>query len=379
MLFIQPDYYDDFACSADQCEDTCCAGWQIVVDEKSLRKYRKVQGPFRNRLLHDIHWRKGIFKQDKEKRCAFLNEENLCDMYTALGPKSLCKTCRRYPRHIEEFEGVRERTLSLSCPEVAKYLMDRKEKVQFFSFDNDKEEKCKDFEEMGFDLLLYDILDQGRQLMISILQDREYSMKLRCEKVLHLAADMESHIEKGNAFTCYDLFEQYKTGEVSYHKKHVKKKMDFSSHVLAWMFRLERLRDDWEMLLSESAILLYLNGESEYLQQSAEFDLWQKEEGFSLEIALEQLMVYYVMTYFCGSVYDGKIKAKVQSACIFTYIIYELWKARWMKNNHKLFKEDTYEIAYRFSRELEHSDLNLDRLERIAAAALPIEGINDHI
>ncbi|MEI3218527.1 MAG: flagellin lysine-N-methylase [Lachnoclostridium sp.] len=64
-----------------------------------------------------------MFRQDSEKRCAFLNDDNLCDLYTELGKDSLCKTCSPYPRHVEEFEGVREITLSVSCPEVAKILL----------------------------------------------------------------------------------------------------------------------------------------------------------------------------------------------------------------------------------------------------------------
>ena len=39
MLFTRPDYYEDFECIADKCEDTCCAGWQIVIDRETLKKY----------------------------------------------------------------------------------------------------------------------------------------------------------------------------------------------------------------------------------------------------------------------------------------------------------------------------------------------------
>ena len=41
MLYRYPDYYDRFACIADRCEETCCAGWQIVIDEDALEKYRE--------------------------------------------------------------------------------------------------------------------------------------------------------------------------------------------------------------------------------------------------------------------------------------------------------------------------------------------------
>lgn len=94
--------------------------------KQQLKKYKKVTGSFRKRLRKSINWKEGTFKQDKNKRCAFLNDENLCDMYIALGEKSLCRTCKMYPRHVEEFEDVREMTLSVSCPEVARILLGKK-------------------------------------------------------------------------------------------------------------------------------------------------------------------------------------------------------------------------------------------------------------
>ena len=39
MRYTFPDYYREFSCTADRCEDTCCAGWQIVADRKALRRY----------------------------------------------------------------------------------------------------------------------------------------------------------------------------------------------------------------------------------------------------------------------------------------------------------------------------------------------------
>ena len=125
MLYTIPDYYDEFTCIADACEDTCCAGWQIVIDKESLQKYKRIRSNFRKRMLRSVNWFGSTFRQDKDKRCAFLNENNLCDLYLAQGEDGFCKTCREYPRHTEEFEGVREITLSLSCPEVARIVMNR--------------------------------------------------------------------------------------------------------------------------------------------------------------------------------------------------------------------------------------------------------------
>ena len=112
MLYTYPDYYSDFRCIADACEDTCCAGWQIAVDDKALRRYRREESPYKKKLRNSICWRKKVFRWGKEKRCAFLREDNLCDMYRNLGAESLCRTCRLYPRHIEDLKGC-ERYLCL--------------------------------------------------------------------------------------------------------------------------------------------------------------------------------------------------------------------------------------------------------------------------
>ena len=75
MEYLYPDYYKKFQCIASKCEDTCCAGWQIAIDERSLKKYKNVKGVFGNRLKNCINWKEQVFEQSYH-RCAFLNELN---------------------------------------------------------------------------------------------------------------------------------------------------------------------------------------------------------------------------------------------------------------------------------------------------------------
>ena len=44
MKIVTPDYYKDFRCIAGDCTDTCCAGWDVDVDEASYKYYKKVKG-----------------------------------------------------------------------------------------------------------------------------------------------------------------------------------------------------------------------------------------------------------------------------------------------------------------------------------------------
>ena len=48
-----------------------------------------------------------------------------------------------------------------------------------------------------------------------------------------------------------------------------------------------------------------------------------------------------------------------------TWMISLLWMARWSMNGKSLSFDEMIEILYRFSREIEHSDVNLNRLEKL--------------
>ena len=80
MLYTYPHYYRKFQCIASECEDTCCAGWEIMIDDKALEKYKKAKGPVGNRLKNSINWKEGSFLQ-YHHRCAFLNDENLMGFF----------------------------------------------------------------------------------------------------------------------------------------------------------------------------------------------------------------------------------------------------------------------------------------------------------
>ena len=54
MKIRMPYYYKDFKCIASKCTDTCCAGWQIIIDEDTYSKYKNVKSDFGKRLNSEI-------------------------------------------------------------------------------------------------------------------------------------------------------------------------------------------------------------------------------------------------------------------------------------------------------------------------------------
>lgn len=370
MIYSRPDYYKEFQCAAGACEDTCCAGWQIVADQKSLKKYRAVRGTFRKRIREGIDWKEGVFRQDEEKRCAFLNGENLCDLYTSLGREGLCRTCRLYPRHVEEFEGVREISLSLSCPEVAKILMNRIRPVTFPTVETNETEEYGEME--AFDSLFYSVLLDARKAILDILQDRGLSVEARSRLVYGIAHDMQRRVDKRALFTCQEVWKKYERKpakkfvekELDEEKKHPEERFEEAKKTFRTMFGLELLRQDWDIQLLETEQFLFLGHTAEeYEKVTEEFCRWIEKTGFPWEIWREQFLVYFIFTYFCGAVYDGQILPKVNMALTGKAVVEEILKTRWLKNGKFLDMEDVVDVVYRFSRELEHSDENLKRME----------------
>ena len=368
MRYLTPDYFDEFSCVAGACEDTCCAGWQIVIDDESMHRYQMEKPPFKSELIRGIHWFQKTFKRDKEGRCAFLDGKNLCDIYANLGENALCKTCRMYPRHVEEFENVRETTLSLSCPEVARLLLTLKAPVTFKAWEDDEEEEFEDF-----DPFLYSVLLDARDDLIGILQTREWKLHFRAFLCLAIAHDLQVKISRGEMFSCEAVLRRYKTENAHAFVKETQEaylKDEAARYYnsllnMQTLYELERLSESWTDVIISCKTLLLERGAAYYCEVKDEFDTWVFKNLPLWSIWQEQFLVYFIFTYFCGAVYDGRVYGKTQMAMFSLGVCEDILCSRWLLNGKMLDGEDVKEIWYRYSRELEHSDRNLEMLEKI--------------
>ena len=367
MLYITPDYYEKFKCIAGDCPDTCCAGWQIVIDDDSMKKYQNFNGDYIWKVMACVDWETETFRQDKENRCAFLNKKNLCDLHTNAGEDFLCKTCREYPRHTEEFEGVREITLSVSCPEVARILMEQVEPVRFLTQETEGEE-TEDFSD--FDLFLFSILEDARKEMIDILQDRTLPIRERVMLLLGMAHDMQGRVNRSDMFACSDVITKYTTEKARiFVKRYLAQKSRKEEEILTKemfekLYKLEVLREDWEDILHKTQNTLFFTLQEGYGVLREEFENYKKEHA-EIDIHLEQILVYFLFTYFPGAVYDGMIFAKAQMAVYCTWMVELLWMGEWLSQGKVLHKQKMTELLYRFSREIEHSDENLKKIDKM--------------
>jgi lysine-N-methylase len=132
---VRPEYAECFSCIGPACEDSCCAGWTVRVDEVSYRKYTSLpDGPLRSLVNTSLLLASdGTGKTDPNYFatvrmlptgvCPFLSAERLCRIQVEHGESYLCRTCASFPRYVQTIDDFKMTELSLSCPEAARKVL----------------------------------------------------------------------------------------------------------------------------------------------------------------------------------------------------------------------------------------------------------------
>ena len=124
MKIVKNAHFDSFRCIAAQCPDSCCKEWDVLVDADSAARYRSLPGQLGDRLRQVLKDEDGqTYMTIQEGRCPMWRQDGLCRIQAELGHDALCKTCRDFPRLTHDYGDFVEYTLELSCPEVARLLL----------------------------------------------------------------------------------------------------------------------------------------------------------------------------------------------------------------------------------------------------------------
>ena len=301
MILRTPSFYKDFKCIAGACPDSCCQGWEVDADEKSLEYYKTISGEIRERidsvLTHD-EFGNTIFRLANKKRCPFLNEENLCDMHIAIGGEHTPYTCRTFPRFINDFGGTEEMGISFSCPVASDMMFNLKDKMIFTEEINDRLPELNEI-----DAQTYFYLVKARKKAYDIAQNRDKSIKERLIDLLEFGKktqkDLDEYIEGNDDI---DFFDVFKNPEV--------------------------INEEWVEKVK--------NG---------------KEKEIANETFNEQIIMYFLFKYFLGAVYDYDIMSKIKMAVVGVFIVTYFGEESW--------------VIHLWSKETEHSQYNMDRYKKL--------------
>lgn len=279
-----PGFYFKFQCLASKCSDTCCAGWEIEIDEKTETLYKNISGDFGNKLKANIE--NGQFKLLPNERCPFLTPNNLCEIYSNLGKNSLCAICKEHPRFKEWFGDYMEQGLGLCCEEAIRLLLNETS-LEFITYNSDEEIISLADEEIFF----RDKILNHREKIFSILKNRSMDFKERLITVFH---EVKSFEEEN-----FRLLLKNNSSEEN----------DFSitlSHWVKILGETESLGKSWDKVLGAIQTKTISNISSQSV--------------FS-DVEKENIVIYLLFRYYAKTLYEGNFSEKFKFALFFLIIL----------------------------------------------------------
>lgn len=377
MILRYPKYYENFSCIADRCEDTCCAGWEIDIDDKSYEYYMGIPGEFGEQIRkqikeyqcedEDVYETHGFILKE-EKRCPFLNERNLCEIILTLGEEAICDVCTNTPRNFLEYGNAREISISPSCAEAGRLIFGSNEKVTFI--EKEAAENLE-FEESQEDLMIAGVVRSARDRAIIILQNRKRNIYERICAFLNFSYEVQQCLNTNSFDEVLQLSESKPDGwskfydfsaQDSFHispkerYRYLKKRMESFGG-------MESINQEWQQYIEDmqNHFIMNKDGENIYLNTFRDFTKYLNENGREYEY--EQLLVYYAFLSLSRSVDDLNFWGKAQFAAASFLMIRDMDVERFYQKKGEFAVEDRVDIARIYAKEVEHSEENLEYLD----------------
>ena len=173
MKLYAPKYYKQFRCIADKCEHSCCVGWEIDIDNDTIKKYKKLKSDY-GAVIRDSISNEGTphFKLGECDRCLHLDERGLCKIITNAGEDYLCDICREHPRFYN-YTDIAEVGIGMSCPEAARIILSSPDYTVF--------EKIGDMDTQADGIDFDGRAERGK--IYSILQDTASDYRARLDTI----------------------------------------------------------------------------------------------------------------------------------------------------------------------------------------------------
>ncbi len=324
MIYIKPDFFDDFKCICGKCTDNCCIGWEIDIDDFTYDSYCNMNTDFSNKIKENIIEAPDgsrCFKLAENDRCPFLNKDNLCDIIINCGEDAICDICHEHPRFYEWFPGVTECGLGLSCEEVCRILLEKDRFFQLAEYnDGEKIELTTKDEIVESDT--YILISALRLQFFEILGDKRLSLEEKLVKILG----------KTQAFTGESI------------------KLKNDTRLIAAYEKTEPIDSAWtEFLCSLKRDLNSLT--------NTDF-LWHDAESNRL---YSRVLAYIIYRHFIKSVFDKSFSRRV-CFCVESLRFIMLSDAKTLKEKGTLTVRDRINSIKNWSKQIEYSDENTDLL-----------------
>lgn len=376
-LVLQPDYMKNFRCIGNECPDNCCHGWNIYVDKKIFKNYRKIKNQHlkkiinKNIILNKENNDNELYAKitlNENNKCPFLDLEGLCQIQKEHGQEYLSKICNQYPRIIKIIDNIIEISGSISCLPMAELILLNKEQMTFDQF-----EKVIDISEgmvngrldTNSDDEIFKCFWNLREVSIDILQNRNFEVWQRIF-ILGLVLDkVQKAIDSGEEKNIPYIVEQCVGKYCSENIKDIlikinfkeNIKIDFINAICNVNIQEEVSIDNYKELYEKFLQGIYFNGkDNKSVIESYKRGFKQIYEPFvkNNEYILEN---YFVNDIFSGAFPIKRGKNIFEEYCILVikFALIKLFLVGIGNYNNELNQHEVINTLYLYSRNIEHS------------------------
>ena len=348
--------FDSFHCIADACPDTCCAGWEVDLDEEILEAYLSMPGALGEELRSRIKAEDGYTYFEMEQgRCPFLNDRNLCRLILEAGENCLSTTCREHPRFWSDYGALRETCLSISCPEAARLLF----ALPFEIIENDTEETPE--EPLGdFDRHILRLLLEYRQGLFCIARCRR-PLSQRLGLIWTSAEQEQEQLELSERLWTPQQENRSVIGTFTCQSEASPEEAEANLQKYYESLPAPQWTPELKPFLREMLNMEFTRPELKTMLERAllmeESQLLSPPEDPAYAPYAEKLLCYFLYRYVPRGLWHLEILDKVRFCVLGTMAVLALTE---LLEGTPLQRITT--AATIFSREVEHSDENLDRL-----------------
>ena len=197
MTYVYPDFYKDFKCISSNCRHSCCRGWEIDIDDKTMELYENIDGELGQKLKKSISYDpEPHFILTEDESCPFLCKDGLCRIISELGEDSLCDICSEHPRFYNEYPGRLEAGPGLCCEEAVRLLTQGTHPLEFIEeTDGEEDDEPLTPELKMRSRVLMLLCEQGKPLTERMKDAAElYGVKLKapdCAEVAEFYSSLE--------------------------------------------------------------------------------------------------------------------------------------------------------------------------------------------
>lgn len=334
MKNIYPLYCNSFKCIAGACPDTCCAQWEIVIDEKYVNLYKSHHSDAAKDAVSAMYTDSDgdTCLRLTNGRCPMLNGENLCRLYIEMGEDALCDVCRIYPRFNKDAEQTNFCGISLSCPEAARLILGDENMGQL--------NETPQFENMK-----YGFVFKAYELFRKLCKDGCFMYSLPLAESVQDEIDFDDLSEAERILDKSDFSFDKQITEPGVIAGRIRQMLAFDILKNSWRDTLSNLLNHLEALSEDES----LNKEREIMLSQ----LYTRREIKNIEI-------YYLYKYLPEAVEYSDIYTCVSTAVACTELICELCAMRKLCINI-LETEHILEFSKDFSKEIEHNGDNMGK------------------